>query len=689
MNSRKINQRSPLTVRLKIGSRKSPLALVQVQEVIDLLKLSGLRINTDLYSFETAGDQDKKTPLTQNVADDFFTNTIDQALLDHTIDVAVHSAKDLPQKLNPSLTIVALTSCMDDSDAWVGVAPFADLPVNARVGTSSFLRQEFIKSKRSDVQLISIRGTIQERLNLLDNRKIDGFIVATCAMKRLKLEHRITEKFPWEGTPLQGQLAIVCRRDDQQMKQLFRPLDARLSYGSVALVGAGPGDPELITLKAIESLKKAQCVFYDYLVDPTLLRYAPKAEHVYVGKRKGAHAIKQAELSRLIKLKAMEGKNVVRLKGGDPLIFGRGADELAYLRAYHIPTEVIPGVSSATGIPSQLGVPLTARGVSSSVAFISAHGEDECSKPSLPIAIPDTQTVVIFMGLSKLSEIIHAFRLKKWPEDTPVMIISRGTKKNQQVIKGTLQTIEQAVATVQLKPPALIIVGRVTDFYQPVDKHKNILFLGTHPQEYSALGNIIHCPMIQISAKKFSLKERKTILQRLSEAQVVLLTSEYAVEYFDKFLEVSRQSLSSLKNIDFVVIGSYTAQALLDRGAHPRIIAPVETAQGVYQELKRRMKLKDLKIIFPRSSLPNPFLKKALIKAGADVFEFSVYENTPARKRPLPKISIDSVVFTSPSTVHNFLKDYKKIPESWEILCKGPVSLKALKDQGYSGSIIH
>ncbi|MBL8013256.1 MAG: uroporphyrinogen-III C-methyltransferase [Candidatus Omnitrophica bacterium] len=673
---------------IRFGSRQSPLAVVQVQEIVCLLKNQVIPFSYTLTTFQTAGDIDKTTALTKNIQDDFFTNTLDEALLSGSIDVAIHSAKDLPQKLNPNLVIAALTPCLDDSDAFVGNTPFEDLPARATIGTSSFLREGAIKSLRPDVTIVNIRGTIQERLEKVNQGKLDGIIVATCALMRLKLDHLIKSIFPWEGTPLQGQLAVVCRRDDVKSIAVFQHLDQRRRYGAVYLTGAGPGDPALITLKAIDVLKTADCVFYDYLVHPALLKYAVRAEHIYAGKRKGTHSIRQSDLCRLIRLKAMAGKTVVRLKGGDPFIFGRGWEELNYLRGYHIPVEVIPGISSATGLPSILGVPLTARGVSSSVSFISAHSHDESSQQAGPLEIPKTETVVVFMGLTKLAEIVKCFCAQGWSKDTPVMLISQGSRRSQRTVQGTLKTILSVVTGESIEPPALILVGKTVDFYQPSSGQKAYLFTGTHPKEYLGLGKIIPWPMIRIQSTRITEKARKKILQALSQAQLVLLTSEYAVDHFQNFLKHEGLQIKSIDGKEFAVIGTFTAQALLDHGAVPRFIPATETAQGVYTELKKRMRLKGLKIIYPRSSLPNPFLKEALLKSGAEVFEFAVYENIKPQRRPLPDEKIDGIIFTSPSTVHNFLKDYKKIPASWEILCKGPVSQKALAARGYHGQII-
>lgn len=677
-----------MTDLIRIGSRPSPLAVVQVNEVLELLHKKGLALKYESVLIHTHGDRDKKSLLTSRVADNFFTDSIDRALISGQIDVAIHSAKDLPQTLDPKLEIVALTPCFDDTDAWVSPTPFNRLPSKSRVGTSSFLRQDAIKSLRPDLKLVPVRGTIQERLKLIEAKQIDGIIVATCALKRLGLGHLIRDVFPWEGAPLQGQLAVVCRKNDHRLKKIFSCLDVRRSYGEVSLVGAGPGDHELITVKAVRILKKADCVFYDFLVAPSLLKFAPQAEHIYVGKRKGIHAISQVELSRQIRKKAMSGQSVVRLKGGDPLIFGRGADEISDLKAYHIQTKVVPGVSSATGIPSSLGIPLTARGISSSVAFISAHGEDETSSKSTKIHIPDVQTIVFLMGLSKLTLILKALRDKGWSKDTPVAVISRGTRRDELVLTGTVSTIRTVVSKNPVQPPALIIVGRTVDFYKPPQQSKTVLFLGTHPEGYRSLGQLIHWPMIKISPVVFNRQKKGELFRAFEKSSIVLLTSEYAVEHLLRLLKGLKGHERLIREKDFVVIGGHTAQALLDKGIHPKVIASEETSEGMFAELKKRMALQNREIFFPRSSLPNPYLKDALTKAGARVHQFTIYRNEKTSKRPLPDLDIHTVVFTSPSTVDAFIKDYGEIPSSWDVLCKGPASQRALKRHGYSSIIL-
>jgi len=674
-----------MNLPVKIASRSSSLALAQIDEIIHELKAQGRVFPYEILKFETAGDKDKKTLLTK-AQDDFFTDTIDQALLEGKADIAIHSAKDLPQHLSEGLKIFALTKGLDSRDAWVSPMHWKDLPRKARVGTSSVLRQKQILQLRPDLTIVEIRGSINERLQLIKKGKLDGIVVALCALKRLKLEAEIKDIFPWESMPLQGQLAVVGSIGDYELENLFAPIDVRRNFGKVILVGAGPGDPELITLKGINALQRADCVFYDYLVDADLLKHAPGAQHIYAGKRKGEHSLSQEALSRMLKEKAIAGKNVVRLKGGDPLIFGRGADEIQYLRSYHIEVEVIPGISSATGIPSSLGIPLTARGIASSVAFLSGHEEDEDKGDPKLIVLPQADTLIFLMGLTKLKIIVGSLKKSGWPKDTPMMIIANGTKPQEQIVKGTLLTIEDLAKDQNLRPPALIMAGKTIEFYMPRSQ-KTFLHCGTHPQLYQQLGKIMHWPMIDIKPVSMSESQQKDLLKTIESADIIVFTSWYAVEYFIKTFggKLHEGSLQEqLKDKIFAVIGPRTQKALQEHHIQADVVAQEETAQGLLKAMTQHIDLKGKRILFPRSNLPNPFLKEALTAAGAMVTEITIYENTKPAKRDLPSENIEGVIFTSPSTVKNFLTDYGTIPGSWQIMAKGPVTLKTLQDAGYN-----
>ncbi len=229
----------------------------------------------------------------------------------------------------------------------------------------------------------------------------------------------------------------------------------------LTIVGAGPGDEELITLKAIKAIEAADVILYDALINEALLKYASAtAELIFVGKRKGCYAFQQEQINDLIVTKAKAKGHVVRLKGGDPFIFGRGAEEIDYVRQFDLETFVVPGISSSVAVPAYQGIPLTKRGASESFWVITGTTKKHQLSEDVALAAKSTATVVILMGMSKLSEIVAIFS-KENKDDMPIAIIQNGTRDNQNVGIGTIQTIETIVAEKQLANPAIIVIGDV------------------------------------------------------------------------------------------------------------------------------------------------------------------------------------------------------------------------------------
>lgn len=234
-----------------------------------------------------------------------------------------------------------------------------------------------------------------------------------------------------------------------------------LKTPTLTIVGAGPGDVDLITLKAIKAIESANVVLYDALINEALLEYASKdAELIFVGKRKGCYAFQQEQINELIVSKAKEKGHVVRLKGGDPFIFGRGAEEIDYVRQFGLETFVVPGISSSMAVPAYQGIPLTKRGASESFWVITGTTKKHQLSGDVALAAKSSATVVILMGMSKLSEIVEIFS-KENKQDVAVAIIQNGTRDNENVGIGTIGTIKQIVAEKQLANPAIIVIGDV------------------------------------------------------------------------------------------------------------------------------------------------------------------------------------------------------------------------------------
>ncbi|TDD76284.1 uroporphyrinogen-III C-methyltransferase [Flavobacterium caseinilyticum] len=229
----------------------------------------------------------------------------------------------------------------------------------------------------------------------------------------------------------------------------------------VTLVGAGPGDPDLLTIKGAKALAEANVVLYDALANEEILSYAPKkAIKIFVGKRKGCHEYTQDQINQLIVDNALTYGHVVRLKGGDPFIFGRGGEEIDFVESFGIPTFVVPGISSSIAVPAYQGISLTKRGVSESFWVITGTTSDRKLSNDVALAAQSSATVVILMGMSKLSQIIDLFQ-KESKGETPVAIIQNGTTAQEKIGVGTINTIQQVVTEHKLSSPAIIVIGEV------------------------------------------------------------------------------------------------------------------------------------------------------------------------------------------------------------------------------------
>ena len=237
-----------------------------------------------------------------------------------------------------------------------------------------------------------------------------------------------------------------------------------MKVGKVYLVGAGPGDPGLLTVKGLDCLRRADVVIYDRLIDESILHEArPEAEKIYVGKASSHHTLEQETINHLLIQKAREGKVVVRLKGGDPFVLGRGGEEAEALAENHIPFEVVPGVSSAVAVPAYAGIPVTHREVASSFTVVTGHKASDRGEPNIAWdkLATGTDTLVILMGIGNLAYVVDQLIKNNKPPSTPAAVITHGTTGRQRCVTGTLQDIVAKVKSEDLKPPSVVVVGDV------------------------------------------------------------------------------------------------------------------------------------------------------------------------------------------------------------------------------------
>lgn len=655
---------------IRVISRESKLAIIQVEEVFAQLPVP---IEYELNLCRSYGDKHQSISLMENIRPDFFTQELDNAVLNHEADVAIHSAKDLPYPLPPGLKVIALTAITDPSDSLVvreGEPYQLDtLPAGAVVGTSSIRRKQELTKYRPDLQIKSVRGTIEERIRQLDQGNFDALIVATCALKRLHLAHRIAHELPFATHPLQGALAVVARTDSQEMEALFSPIDVRSTFGKVTLVGAGPGPRDLLTLAADKALQSADCIFYDDLIDHHYLQ-SYRAELIPVGKRKGNHSKEQHEINDLLLQYAMEGKNLVRLKGGDPMIFAHGGEEIEHLQSNLIEVEVIPGITTASACSASTQIPLTYRGVSSSVAFVSGHNLSG-------ISIPRADTIVLYMAGTKIKEIARKMIHDGYRPDLPVMLVYHVSFPDQQIFHHTLSDLSENDHV--FPTPVIILIGEVVSLHhlpgEYISRSRNVLVTGLDATPYVSLGNIIHTPLIEI--KPTDPSEMEATIDQLPDYQYLLFTSKYAVRSFLGEMQKKKKDGRDLCRLCVVSIGEGTTAELNRHFITPDLQATEESSSGILDLFEKHNRPGS--VLIPRSNLALPIIPEGLRRLGYQVTTVTAYTNTlPNDAQKVDLSTIGTIVFTSPSCVDNFLQIYGTIPAATTFLAKGSTTYQHL-----------
>jgi len=443
--------------------------------------------------------------------------------------------------------------------------------------------------------------------------------------------------------------------------------------GKVYLIGAGPGDPGLLTLKGRDCLRRADVVIYDYLANPAFLEEAPAAEKVYVGKRKGLHHYPQEQINRLLLEHARAGRTVARLKGGDPFIFGRGGEEALELARAGIPFEVIPGVTSAVAAAAYAGIPMTHRDHTTTLGFITGHEDPAKKLSSLDWERLSTAmgTLVFYMGMANLANICEQLVAHGRDPATPVAVVRWATTPRQETLTGTLADIVAKVRDAGFKPPALIFVGEVVglrDSLRWFDNRplfgKRVLVTRTAAQA-GAFGALLeaqgaaalNCPVIEIVPPE-SYAELDAALRELARIDVLVLTSANAVEAFFHRLAALGRDVRALHGVEVAVVGPKTAEALREHGLQPDILADDYRAEGVVAKLLER-DVAGKRVLYPRAELARELIPRQLAEAGAEVLAPVAYRSRAPEGealRPLLEAGeVDAITFTSSSTVDNFV----------------------------------
>ena len=483
--------------------------------------------------------------------------------------------------------------------------------------------------------------------------------------------------------------------------------------GMVYLVGAGPGDYRLISMKAVDCLKMADVVVYDRLADDRILRWAPEdAEYIYVGKASSNHTMKQEDINQLLVDKAKEGKCVVRLKGGDPFVFGRGGEEGLLLRENNLPFEIVPGITSAISVPAYAGIPVTHRAVATSFAVVTGHEDPTKGKSNMrwEHLATGVDTLVFLMGVANLPHITSKLIENGRSADTPAAVIRWGTKPEQRTLITTVGKAAEDVAKNGIKPPAIFIVGEVVklrDSLQWFDNlsqrplfGKRILVTRARSQaskltaKLENLGaEVIEAPAIEIADPSDLYEALDKAIDHVQDYHWMIFTSANGVEYFFNRLYQAGKDVRALGYAKIAAIGSATAEKLKQYGIVADVIPQEYRAEGVIEAMKGKLP-PHAKILLPRAEEAREILPEKLREMGAEVEVAPAYRtvcgdvDSEALVSELINGEIDVVTFTSSSTVKNlvniigsvdFLKDVKTA-------CIGPVT--ADKSLGIEPDII-
>ncbi len=488
-----------------------------------------------------------------------------------------------------------------------------------------------------------------------------------------------------------------------------------MAQGKVYLVGAGPGDPGLLTLRGREVLQRAEVVIYDYLANEEFLRYAPPgAEVIYVGKKGGDHTLGQDGINRLLIEKGAD-KVVVRLKGGDPFVFGRGGEEAQELKAAGIAFEVVPGVTAAVAVPAYAGIPLSHRDYTASMAFITGHERDDKtdSKIAWRELATGVGTLVFFMGVKNLPDICDNLVSHGRPAETPVAVIRWGTTADQKTLVGTLGDIAGKVAKAGLKPPAIIVVGGVVDLRDQLNWFENRPLFGrrivvTRAREQASdfkalLAELGACciefPTIEIEPPP-SWEPLDDAVARLSSYGWVVFTSVNGVRFFMERLWASGRDVRALHGVRLAAIGPRTAEALESFGLRIDLVPGEYRAEAIMEALLGiGEKLAGMRFLMPRAMVAREVLPESLRAAGAEVDVVPAYRTVIPSERSAQMLErfrkgeIHCLTFTSSSTVSNFFGLFNRdeiMPclEGVTIACIGPITAETARRYGLATHVM-
>ena len=677
-------------VTCRVGTRNSRLALLQTNSTLERLAawLPGTRWDT--VPMQTIGDRDLVTGLPESPPD-FFTRELDDGLRAGRLDCAVHSAKDLPDPVPEGLDWCWLPWREDPRDALILPAGknWSDLPGTPCIGISSARREAYCLKRFPGARLLPIRGNIEERLAQLDAGKFDALMMAGAALLRLGLQQRINEWLPLDdlATPEgQGSLALTFRAGDPFFLRL-----RSLFVKAVVFVGGGAGR-DALTLAGQRALRQAEICLYDVLMDQqSLAELPPNARRIDVGKRCGQHRAEQAAINPLIARYARQGLRVVRLKGGDPGIFGRLAEEIDTLDALHLPYRVLPGISSLQAATTGTGMLLTRRGESRGFCVMTPRAQGGSTAPingAARAALP----VVFFMGADIVAQTSRELIADGTPPATPAALVFDAGGEQEKIVRAPLADFA-ATPPEAAGQPGLFIVGEVTRYGYSLTngalQGRRILITCSEAlQEKTAdlvrdFGGLpVARPLIRLvpdPAARGALKD-------LAHYDWLVVTSPSSVRCFAELLRSARQDVRQLPKI--MVSGPGTAAAVeQELGLIPDLQPSADFGAAGIQASVAALLASGKPVLRIRSDKAGPDLTADLKKLGLTVHDLVVYNNERIRYAERPEC--DAVFFASASAVEAYVDQWGTAAlAGCTILAIGTPTTQALERAGLRADVM-
>jgi uroporphyrinogen III methyltransferase / synthase len=491
---------------------------------------------------------------------------------------------------------------------------------------------------------------------------------------------------------------------------MAHPSSAPTTHGICYLVGSGPGDPGLLTVKGKECIQRADVLVYDYLCNPELLQYArAEAERIYVGKKARDHTLPQEEINALIVKLTQQGKIVTRLKGGDPVLFGRGAEEAAELAAAGVRFEIVPGITSAIAGPIYAGIPVTHRDHCSQLTIFTGHEDPTKPETSLDYAklAQADGTKVFLMGVERMGEITQHLIQHGAAPDTPMALVRWATRSHQQTLVATLGTMAARVEETGFKAPAVAVLGSVVNEREQINWFEKRPLFGQRivvtrtRQQASALSqqlqelgaDVIELPTIRTEEPQ-NLLGFGELVQDCHTYEWILFTSPTGVDAFFKMFDKIYQDIRSIGGARIACVGPGTAERVRARHLAVDLMPEKDfVAEGLVRAFSSHQNMENVSVLWVRAEETRDVVAKELTKLGAIVDEALAYRTVPEKESNLEALArlvkegADLITFTSASTVEHFMALGVTLPEGCAVASIGPVTTEAAKKHGLAVAI--